>query len=96
MYVDQMSSTMQMFIITWLVEKPINDGKIHLQFRMSEMNTANPRIPSPFDTAGIFAGFCPHSGLSRKKKWIVDGQLSNVSWRLGVTVQDVLACFLAS
>jgi hypothetical protein len=62
-----MSSTMQMFIITWHVEKPINDGKRHLQFRMSEMNTANPRIPSPFDTAGIFAGFCPHSGLSRKK-----------------------------
>lgn len=26
----------------------------HLQFLMSEMNTANPRIPSPFDTAGIF------------------------------------------
>lgn len=95
MSVDQMSSTMQMSSITWHVEKLINDGKRHLQFRMSEMNTANPRIPSPFDTAGIFAGFCPHSGLSRKK-WIVDGQLSNVSWRLGVTVQGVLACFLTS
>ncbi len=37
--------------------------KCYLQFLMSEMNTANPRIPSPFDTAGIFADFCPHSGL---------------------------------
>jgi hypothetical protein len=28
------------------------------------MNTASPRIPSPFDTAGIFAGFSVHSDLS--------------------------------
>lgn len=41
--------------------------KCHLQFLMSEMKTANPRIPSPFDTAGIFAGLCPHFGLIRKK-----------------------------
>lgn len=33
---------------------------------MSEMKTANPRIPSPFDTAGMSAGFCPHSGLLQK------------------------------
>lgn len=25
----------------------------NLQFRISEMKTAKPRIPSPFDTAGI-------------------------------------------
>lgn len=25
------------------------------QFRMSEMNTASPRIPSPLDTAGMMA-----------------------------------------
>lgn len=30
------------------------------------MKTANPRIPSPFDTAGMFAALCPHSGLIRK------------------------------
>lgn len=40
--------------------------KCYLQFLMSEMKTANPRIPSPFDTAGMFAGFCLHSGLIRK------------------------------
>lgn len=32
------------------------------------MKTANPRIPSPFDTAGMFAGCCAHSGLIRTKK----------------------------
>lgn len=38
-------------------EKKRKKKKAHLQFLMSEMKTANPRIPSPFDTAGIFAGF---------------------------------------
>lgn len=39
---------------------------------MSEMKTANPRIPSPFDTAGIFADSCPHSGLLWNNKPTLD------------------------
>lgn len=39
-----------------------------LQFLMSEMNTARPRIPSPFDTAGMVLG--ARSSLSRTgSKW---------------------------
>lgn len=38
----------------------------HLQFLMSEMNTANPRIPSPFDTAGMFAEFFLHAGFNNE------------------------------
>lgn len=38
----------------------------NLQFLMSEMNTANPRIPSPFDTAGMFARFFSTSRLQRE------------------------------
>ena len=37
---------------------------MYSQLRISDMNTASPRIPSPFDTAGIFAGFSVHSDLS--------------------------------
>lgn len=67
--------------------------KIHLQFRMSEMNTANPRIPSPFDTAGIFTRF---SVLT--PAFLVENELSTVSYQTsaGVTVQCMLPCFLAS
>ncbi len=49
---------------------------------MSEMKTANPRIPSPFDTAGIFAGFCPHSGLIRTN------ELTSVSFSHWTGVED--------
>lgn len=42
--------------------------KLYSQFLMSEMKTANPRIPSPFDTAGMFAAFSSHSGLIRGTK----------------------------
>lgn len=34
-----------------------DQSKGHSQFLMSEMKTANPRIPSPFDTAGILQDF---------------------------------------
>lgn len=39
----------------------------HLQFLMSEMNTANPRIPSPFDTAGMLAVVGPRCGAAEKR-----------------------------
>lgn len=44
------------------------EKKLYSQFLMSEMKTANPRIPSPFDTAGMFAAFSSHSGLIRGTK----------------------------
>lgn len=41
----------------------------NLQFRMSEMNTARPRIPSPFETAGIFVRPCaPVDSRAPRKK----------------------------
>lgn len=49
--------------VSWLKLQHINSAinfdqsKWHSQFLMSEMKTANPRIPSPFDTAGILQDF---------------------------------------
>lgn len=33
---------------------------------MSDMNTANPRIPSPFDTAGMLAVVGPRCGAAER------------------------------
>lgn len=49
---------------------------------MSEMKTANPRIPSPFDTAGIFADFCLPLGL------IGENELTSVSFLNWTGVED--------
>lgn len=44
---------------------------IYLQLRMSEMKTANPRIPSPL-TAGIVARYCSDAfdALNNKQKLV--------------------------
>lgn len=50
------------------------------------MKTANPRIPSPFDTAGMFAAFSSHSGLIRgtkKEEEILDLPLISLSTSSG-------------
>lgn len=45
------------------------------QFRMSEMNTASPRIPSPLDTAGMMAvGSAPgRAGQGTARRGLADG-----------------------
>lgn len=45
----------------------VEQSKWYLQFLMSEMKTANPRIPSPFDTAGILQDYVLALTLPLKK-----------------------------
>lgn len=55
----------------------------YLQFLMSEMKTANPRIPSPFDTAGMFKDFCPQSGLVRENEPTSVTFHNRLEWKSG-------------
>lgn len=55
----------------------------HLQFLMSEMKTANPRIPSPFDTAGMLKDFCPQPGLVRENEPTSVTFYNRLEWKSG-------------
>lgn len=77
----------EQFTISWCKWHQISVSKLneygirksHLQFLISEMKTASPRIPSPFDTAGIFRRF-PFSPRPLMWNCTAVGQLLTLDW----------------